>query len=107
MRGVLAPFTGFGYSAGETGFLEFALGLYGRGLLRERLGVPAVCSWPEWLGIRQERPRDFGLVSLCGGNETVSTRAVKTCLLPGIVPPSSGYITSANDNVRENVALAA
>ncbi len=41
------------------------------------------------------------------GGETGSTRAVKTDSLPGIVPPLSGYITSANDNDREVMALAA
>jgi hypothetical protein len=37
------------------------------------------------------------------GGETASTRVVKTCLLPGIVPPLSGYNLNANDN---NVAFA-
>ncbi len=37
------------------------------------------------------------------GGEIDSTRVVKTHLLPGIVPPSSGYILNANDN---NVAFA-
>ncbi len=37
------------------------------------------------------------------GDETASTRVVKTCLLPGIVPPLSGYNLNANDN---NVAFA-
>ena len=41
------------------------------------------------------------------GGETGSTRAVKIRLLPGMVPPSSDQITSANDNSREAVALAA
>jgi hypothetical protein len=41
------------------------------------------------------------------GDETASTYAVKTYLLPGIVPPLSGYFTSANDNGRETMALAA
>ena len=40
----------------------------------------------------------------CGG-DTGSTRVVKTCLLLGMVPPSSGHSTSANDN--EALAVAA
>ena len=40
------------------------------------------------------------------GGETGSTRAVKTHLLLGMVPPLSGQITSANDNF-EALAVAA
>jgi ABC-type antimicrobial peptide transport system ATPase subunit len=39
------------------------------------------------------------------GGETGSTRVVKTHLLPGMIPPLSGQITSANDN--EALAVAA
>ncbi len=38
------------------------------------------------------------------GGEIGSTRAVKTHLLPGIVPPLSGYMISANDNQALAVA---
>ena len=40
------------------------------------------------------------------GGETGSTRVVKTFLLPGMIPPLSGHITSANDN-HEALAIAA
>ncbi len=40
------------------------------------------------------------------GGETGSTRVVKTYLLPGMIPPSSGHFTSANDNF-EALAIAA
>ncbi len=40
------------------------------------------------------------------GGDTGSTRVVKTHLLPGIVPPLSGYMISANDN-HEALAVAA
>ncbi len=40
------------------------------------------------------------------GDEIGSTRVVKTYFSLGIVPPLSGYITSANDN-HEAFAVAA
>jgi len=33
------------------------------------------------------------------GAEVGSTTAIKTLLLPGMIPPLSGYFSSANDNV--------
>ena len=41
-----------------------------------------------------------------GGGDTGSTRAVKTYLSLGMVPPLSGHMTSANDNT-EALAVAA
>ncbi len=40
------------------------------------------------------------------GDDTGSTRVVKAHLLPGMIPPSSGQFTSANDNF-EALAIAA
>ena len=40
------------------------------------------------------------------GGDTGSTRVVKSFLLPGMVPPLSGHITSANDN-HQALAVAA
>ncbi len=45
------------------------------------------------------------LMVLCGG-DTGSTRVVKTYLLPGMIPPLPGQLTSANDNF-EALAIAA
>ncbi len=44
-------------------------------------------------------------VSRADGGETGLTRVVKTHLLPGMIPPLSGQLTSANDN--EALAVAA
>ena len=45
-------------------------------------------------------------VSTIYGDDTGSTRVVKAHLLLGMIPPSSGQLTSANDNF-EALAIAA
>ena len=65
--------------------------------------VPGASTIPDPIA---ERSRARGGNRIGGyGGETGSTRVVKTHLLPGMVPPLSGHITSANDN--EALAVAA